>query len=119
MRELREANKKTEEELAEVNITSFLRSNDDVDNIAVRNAALDVILESWEGLLDENGEVLSYSNENALMLADNGYPLLAGAWVEIARWLMAKHEQHEETAKQESVGNSETSQTGAEGDSEI
>lgn len=69
---------------------------------------LDHVLHDWEGVLDAEGNEMPCTRENKVMLANGGYPMLAGKWIDVARWLMARKAQEKEAE----LKNSETSQDG-------
>lgn len=95
VKELRDSHKKVvdTENLSIQDILS--NSSSGIDSDALHADAIDYVVADWSGILDESGNPLPCTRDNKLSLANKGYPLLAGAWIEIARWLIAKHEQYE------------------------
>lgn len=110
VREIREANQKT------VDVKGMtihqLMADPGVDPVGVVEDAVKYVVEDWKGVLDENGNPMPCTDENKLLLARKGYPKLASAWVEIARYIMSRHEQYREETKVEDMGNSDASQNG-------
>lgn len=111
LEDVRKDNTRIDHEVVVVDGRRKIEKIEEVDEDKINDDLLDRILVDWKGILDEDGNEIKCTKQNKLMILQ-GYPLLAGAWLECSRQIISRYDEFIQKDKEKTLKNSKTSSSG-------